>query len=473
MKNLPILLISFVSLNTFSQVLPGQSLLSKELLLFSEEYNLPEVETPVYYQNLRSGFKSSDNEVLDSILITDYSSNYPENVDTVAKVEYGYYNNLKLKNSTEFYWNPGYSIWYKGHDRYYSYYQDGLLSELNTYYWRDNDIYQKRKKEYSYNNKNLLIEEKITRIKPQYGDTTISKYTFEYDNIDSLSLHAWYFYDKETDKWGVTTNTYYEYDTIEQTKQSTTYRYITDLDTLVKDSYTVYSDFRNNNYCLDTTYKWSNSDSVFYASHYSTREYDALGRIREVVNYKLDIESKEWEIRLKTLNFYNGVGKLFKQELTADSTNFNEFLYYYSEYNPTPVCVDTDSILEIETCADSLISPSGNHIWKVSGIYTDVIPNAGGCDSTLTIYLNFLYCGTTTTPRQQKQYSVYPNPVVNGEASILFNALPKQVEIAIINLSGKVVYSGSPYSLFKNRLRFKSRKGYVLTKGKCGQLCYY
>jgi hypothetical protein len=80
------------------------------------------------------------------------------------KVEYGYYNNLKLKNSTEFYWNPGYSIWYKGHDRYYSYYQDGLLSELNTYYWRDNDIYQKRKKEYSYNNKNLLIEEKITRI---------------------------------------------------------------------------------------------------------------------------------------------------------------------------------------------------------------------------------------------------------------------------------------------------------------------
>jgi hypothetical protein len=104
--------------------------------------------------------------VLDSILITDYSSNYPENVDTVAKVEYGYYNNLKLKNSTEFYWNPGYSIWYKGHDRYYSYYQDGLLSELNTYYWRDNDIYQKRKKEYSYNNKNLLIEEKITRIKP-------------------------------------------------------------------------------------------------------------------------------------------------------------------------------------------------------------------------------------------------------------------------------------------------------------------
>jgi hypothetical protein len=38
------------------------------------------------------------------------------------------------------------------------------------------------------------------------------------------------------------------------------------------------------------------------------------------------------------------------------------------------------------TC-DSLVSPSGKYIWKESGPYHDTIPNAMGCDSILTVWL--------------------------------------------------------------------------------------
>ena len=46
----------------------------------------------------------------------------------------------------------------------------------------------------------------------------------------------------------------------------------------------------------------------------------------------------------------------------------------------------TTSSISITEC-DSYISPSGINTWTSSGVYTDVIPNAAGCDSTLTITL--------------------------------------------------------------------------------------
>jgi hypothetical protein len=46
----------------------------------------------------------------------------------------------------------------------------------------------------------------------------------------------------------------------------------------------------------------------------------------------------------------------------------------------------TTSSISITEC-DSYISPSGINTWTASGVYTDVIPNAAGCDSTITINL--------------------------------------------------------------------------------------
>ncbi|MCK5846563.1 MAG: T9SS type A sorting domain-containing protein [Bacteroidales bacterium] len=40
-----------------------------------------------------------------------------------------------------------------------------------------------------------------------------------------------------------------------------------------------------------------------------------------------------------------------------------------------------------ETACSSYTSPSGNHVWSATGVYTDVIQNASGCDSVITINL--------------------------------------------------------------------------------------
>jgi uncharacterized repeat protein (TIGR03803 family) len=47
----------------------------------------------------------------------------------------------------------------------------------------------------------------------------------------------------------------------------------------------------------------------------------------------------------------------------------------------------TESTLAVSAC-DSYTSPSGKFTWTTGGIYTDTIPNAAGCDSLITIFLN-------------------------------------------------------------------------------------
>lgn len=59
---------------------------------------------------------------------------------------------------------------------------------------------------------------------------------------------------------------------------------------------------------------------------------------------------------------------------------------------------NTASSMAVETCDAFYTSPSGNNIWAVDGIYTDVMPNASGCDSIITIDLSFVdyvYVNTT------------------------------------------------------------------------------
>ncbi len=52
----------------------------------------------------------------------------------------------------------------------------------------------------------------------------------------------------------------------------------------------------------------------------------------------------------------------------------------------TPTCASTSSIIGATTC-DNYLSPSGLYNWTSTGIYTDTILNAGGCDSIITVDL--------------------------------------------------------------------------------------
>ena len=47
---------------------------------------------------------------------------------------------------------------------------------------------------------------------------------------------------------------------------------------------------------------------------------------------------------------------------------------------------NSSSIISVDAC-DSLISPSGNHVWDSTGMYMDTLMNVNGCDSFLTVFL--------------------------------------------------------------------------------------
>ena len=51
---------------------------------------------------------------------------------------------------------------------------------------------------------------------------------------------------------------------------------------------------------------------------------------------------------------------------------------------------------------NSYTSPSGNHIWTASGTYTDILPNAMGCDSVITVNLTIIQVDISVIATQQK-----------------------------------------------------------------------
>ena len=66
---------------------------------------------------------------------------------------------------------------------------------------------------------------------------------------------------------------------------------------------------------------------------------------------------------------------------------------FYDQYNGyvlklSPNCT-TYSFLSI-TSEEEYTSPSGNYVWNNTGVYMDMIPNAAGCDSIITIDLTIL-----------------------------------------------------------------------------------
>lgn len=64
-----------------------------------------------------------------------------------------------------------------------------------------------------------------------------------------------------------------------------------------------------------------------------------------------------------------------------------------------------------ETACNAYTSPSGNHIWTTSGFFQDTIPNANGCDSVITVSLT-INNGTAETI-QESACDAYTSPSGN------------------------------------------------------------
>jgi hypothetical protein len=69
--------------------------------------------------------------------------------------------------------------------------------------------------------------------------------------------------------------------------------------------------------------------------------------------------------------------------------SFDAYVYKIKQCNPT------SSTLTDVVC-DSYTSPSGNYVWTTTGTYSDTLPNATGCDSLITVNLTVNHATTST-----------------------------------------------------------------------------
>ena len=90
-----------------------------------------------------------------------------------------------------------------------------------------------------------------------------------------------------------------------------------------------------------------------------------------------------------------------------------------------------------QTALDSYTWPVNNQTYTTTGAYTAVIPNATGCDSTITLNLTMSFTGINDL--SASKLSIYPNPT-NGDFTITGLELVGTVSsLKLTDMNGKVV----------------------------------
>jgi hypothetical protein len=108
-------------------------------------------------------------------------------------------------------------------------------------------------------------------------------------------------------------------------------------------------------------------------------------------------------------------------------------------------CIGTDTVyVSVNDASSNTITASAidsytlnGQTYTTSGSYTQVLSNAAGCDSSLTINLTLDFTGLD---ENEQQFSLYPNPVKD---IFVLTVVPKLIgqEIQLMNIEGKSVIS--------------------------------
>lgn len=126
----------------------------------------------------------------------------------------------------------------------------------------------------------------------------------------------------------------------------------------------------------------------------------------------------------------------------------------------------TGSFLTTAAC-DSYTSPSGNYTWTTSGIHHDTIPNHLGCDSIIvvnltikhssTFYFETTICDSYTSPSGDYTWTT---------SGLYYDTIPNHVGCDSIILIDLTVLHSSEVSLFTSACKFYvSPSGHVWTSG--------
>ena len=109
--------------------------------------------------------------------------------------------------------------------------------------------------------------------------------------------------------------------------------------------------------------------------------------------------------------------------------------HLYDDVSVYEVCGSNSSITE--TACASYTTPSGNQTYTTSGIYTDTIPNAAGCDSLIEIDLTINNTASTISPSNCNTYTA-PDGAVYTSTGVYTATVPNSAgcdSTITINLS--------------------------------------
>ena len=91
-----------------------------------------------------------------------------------------------------------------------------------------------------------------------------------------------------------------------------------------------------------------------------------------------------------------------------------------------------------QTAIDSYTWPVNNQTYTQSGIYTDTLVNAAGCDSIITLNLELDFTGIQTS--NLTSLKLYPNPV--QEVLHVEGLAGKEFEFEVLSIDGKLLQKG-------------------------------
>jgi len=106
---------------------------------------------------------------------------------------------------------------------------------------------------------------------------------------------------------------------------------------------------------------------------------------------------------------------------------------------------------QTESALDSYTWSVNNQTYTIGGQYTAVIPNAAGCDSTITLDLTLNFTGLEEN--NASSLSLYPNP--GNEKIMLKSDVPIEGKYFIIDLNGRMLMENE-LSLYENTIPLKS-----------------
>ncbi|KAB1065548.1 T9SS type A sorting domain-containing protein [Salibacter halophilus] len=111
----------------------------------------------------------------------------------------------------------------------------------------------------------------------------------------------------------------------------------------------------------------------------------------------------------------------------------------------------TRDTLTIVEC-DSYLSPSGNYLWASSGVYQDIIPNAAGCDSIITIDLTINDGSSTLADTTCNNYTSPSGKYTWNTSGVYLDTLPDAagcdsiltIVLSVLNSINNSVTNNSP-----------------------------